>query len=270
MKNNLSTDRFNMITIGELSKLTGVNIKSLRYYEKIKVLSPFYVNPENGYRYYTQSQVQLVIAIQFYVNMDIPLNELYSFIDMNTETIHFREQISYSIDVAKRKIRQIEQQLDHAEFLRTEIDRCDEIKKSVHPIKCHLPEKHCFRIEATGNITEAKYYQLLRRLLFDMHNSDFNSGCETGLLCLREDNAYRNYVFVDVNPDRQSLLTDNRYFVIPENEYTCTTTSFDEFSDLLFESNFHSLGNPELLICSELFTSNYDYRHPEFELRWYV
>lgn len=32
-ENNRTSERMNLISIGELSKLTGVNIKSLRYYE---------------------------------------------------------------------------------------------------------------------------------------------------------------------------------------------------------------------------------------------
>ena len=43
--------RFDLISIGDLSKLTGVNIKSLRYYEKIGVLLPAYVDPDSRYRY---------------------------------------------------------------------------------------------------------------------------------------------------------------------------------------------------------------------------
>ena len=38
-------------TIGEISKMKGVGIKSLRYYDKVGVLKPAYINQETGYRY---------------------------------------------------------------------------------------------------------------------------------------------------------------------------------------------------------------------------
>lgn len=41
------------LTISELAKTNSVSIKALRYYEKIGILKPAYINPHNGYRYYT-------------------------------------------------------------------------------------------------------------------------------------------------------------------------------------------------------------------------
>ena len=43
-------------SIGEVSKLKDVTIKALRYYHDIGLLTPAYINPENGYRYYTINQ----------------------------------------------------------------------------------------------------------------------------------------------------------------------------------------------------------------------
>ncbi len=46
-----------MYRIGEFSKLTKTTIKALRYYDEIGLLKPEYVDEENGYRYYTTSQL---------------------------------------------------------------------------------------------------------------------------------------------------------------------------------------------------------------------
>ena len=46
-----------MYRIGEFSKLTKTTIKTLRYYDEIGLLKPAYVDEENGYRYYTTSQL---------------------------------------------------------------------------------------------------------------------------------------------------------------------------------------------------------------------
>lgn len=51
------------ITIGQMAKQTGVNFNSLRYYEKLGILFPSYIDPQNGYRYYTFSQIHIVEAI---------------------------------------------------------------------------------------------------------------------------------------------------------------------------------------------------------------
>lgn len=46
-------DKQNLLTIGNLSKQTGVHIKSLRYYEQLGILRPAHTDPDTGYRYYT-------------------------------------------------------------------------------------------------------------------------------------------------------------------------------------------------------------------------
>ena len=41
------------LSIGKVSKLKNVSIKSLRYYDKIGILRPAFVNAETNYSYYT-------------------------------------------------------------------------------------------------------------------------------------------------------------------------------------------------------------------------
>lgn len=43
----------NLLSIGALSKQTGVHIKSLRYYDSLGILRPAYVDSSSGYRYYS-------------------------------------------------------------------------------------------------------------------------------------------------------------------------------------------------------------------------
>ena len=43
-------------TIKQTAKLTDIHEKSLRYYDELHVVSPFYRNEENGYRFYTIKQ----------------------------------------------------------------------------------------------------------------------------------------------------------------------------------------------------------------------
>ena len=63
----------NLLSIGALSKQTGVHIKSLRYYDSLDILCPAYVDPGSGYRYYSLQQIPVVDAIQLCVDLDIPL-----------------------------------------------------------------------------------------------------------------------------------------------------------------------------------------------------
>lgn len=46
-----------MYRIGIFSKLGKVTVKTLRHYDEVGLLTPAYVDEENGYRYYTTSQL---------------------------------------------------------------------------------------------------------------------------------------------------------------------------------------------------------------------
>lgn len=261
-----ASERFDLISIGELSKLTGVNIKSLRYYEKIDVLHPAYVNPDSGYRYYTHSQVQLVIAIQFYVDLGIPLNTLHNFMDSETQSVNFGEQISYGVEVARQRLMTLKEQIRHSEYLLSEISRCDKLVVAKEPVQYELPEKNCWVIQVQGAITEQKYYSVLHRLLADMHKAGIKTGGDTGILLLREDDLQKQFVFVDVkNIENTSAERDTHYLHIEKRNYFCRATPFI----ILKEEELEGCAvKPEVVILTELFSSSFDYRKPEFELRW--
>lgn len=40
-----------LLSIGEISKICQVSVKTLRHYDRIDLVKPVYVNPVNQYRY---------------------------------------------------------------------------------------------------------------------------------------------------------------------------------------------------------------------------
>ena len=60
--------------ISDLSRLTGVSIRSLRYYEEKELLSP--TRTESGYREYEVEDVERVRKIQFYLQLGVRTEEL--------------------------------------------------------------------------------------------------------------------------------------------------------------------------------------------------
>ena len=56
--------------IKEVEKLLQINSQTIRYYEKLGFLKP--KRDENGYRNYTQEDVQILRKIHFLRDLDIP------------------------------------------------------------------------------------------------------------------------------------------------------------------------------------------------------
>lgn len=72
----MKEERKQQYTIGELSKLTGISVTALRYYDRENVLRPEIRNEENGYRYYSTRQVEKSQIIQDLKAFSLSLDEI--------------------------------------------------------------------------------------------------------------------------------------------------------------------------------------------------
>ncbi|MCL1632065.1 MerR family transcriptional regulator [Sporolactobacillus sp. CPB3-1] len=62
-------------TVTQMSRLAGVSARTLRYYDKIGLLKPEFIN-ESGYRMYGPKQVDLLQQILFYRELRFSLKEI--------------------------------------------------------------------------------------------------------------------------------------------------------------------------------------------------
>ena len=97
-------DKKRLFSIGKLSKLTGVHVQSLRYYETIGILKPAYIDPESHYRYYTFSQTRIVEAIQYCVELDIPLKNFRAFLSERDGQIDYSGLLEHGRKQQQRQI----------------------------------------------------------------------------------------------------------------------------------------------------------------------
>lgn len=67
-------------TIGEMAKLFNINIRSLRYYDKIGLLNPEYTDKVNEYRYYSTKQFEILNTIKYLRALDMPIIKILSFL----------------------------------------------------------------------------------------------------------------------------------------------------------------------------------------------
>lgn len=65
-----------MFTIGEFSKITGLTVKTLRFYHEEGLLNPAFIDPQTGYRYYQPAQIELARTIAHLRGMEFPLAEI--------------------------------------------------------------------------------------------------------------------------------------------------------------------------------------------------
>jgi DNA-binding transcriptional MerR regulator len=65
-----------MFKIGDFSRLSRVSIKTLRYYDRVSLLKPAYVDPNSDYRYYTADQLATLNLILALKDFGLSLNQV--------------------------------------------------------------------------------------------------------------------------------------------------------------------------------------------------
>ncbi len=65
-----------MYRIGIFSKITGMSIKTLRYYDEIELLKPTSVDEETGYRFYDEIAYEKAMKIKVFKNFEFSIQEM--------------------------------------------------------------------------------------------------------------------------------------------------------------------------------------------------
>ncbi|HEX3617371.1 MAG TPA: MerR family transcriptional regulator [Solirubrobacteraceae bacterium] len=68
------------LAIGDFSRATHLNIKTLRHYHRIGLLEPAHVDPETGHRRYGTDQIPTAQVIRRFRALEMPLEEIHAVI----------------------------------------------------------------------------------------------------------------------------------------------------------------------------------------------
>ena len=111
-----------LLSVGEMARLTGVGRRALYYYERKNILKPVYIDPDTGYRYYSFSQSIFAGMIRNLVEFDIPLKTFSDVVETDDIAV-FKSFLEQSIESMERKskllqaaIQGFEQVLQKMEF----------------------------------------------------------------------------------------------------------------------------------------------------------
>lgn len=104
--------------IGELSRLTGVSVRSLRYYEQQGLITPY--RTENGYRDYNPLSVEQVETIKFYLELGLSTEEIAGFLQCvlkNKEAF-----CSEIVPVYRKKLAELEKQIHLLTMIKSNLE----------------------------------------------------------------------------------------------------------------------------------------------------
>jgi DNA-binding transcriptional MerR regulator len=70
---SISLGQTELIRIGAFIQLTQLSRKALRLYEQLEILTPAYIDPDSGYRFYVMDQIDLARTIRLMRDAEMPL-----------------------------------------------------------------------------------------------------------------------------------------------------------------------------------------------------
>ncbi len=91
-------------SIGEISKIFNMPIKTIRYYDEIGLLKPAHVDLDTNYRYYSVDQFVLIDIIRNSKQMGMPLKEIQEYVEGELNTEDIVDLIDSQLDSMSAKI----------------------------------------------------------------------------------------------------------------------------------------------------------------------
>lgn len=95
-------------TIGEMSRLHNIPIKTLRYYDEIGLFKPHHVDDNNGYRYYTIDQFEQLNTINYLKTLKIPLKKIKEHLRV-TQLDDFMSLLDKELILTRQRIKQLQE-----------------------------------------------------------------------------------------------------------------------------------------------------------------
>jgi len=246
-----------LLSIGEVSKLTGASVKSLRYYERIGILKPAYVDEYSNYRYYTFKQTYLVELITLSIELDIPLKELSGYIQ-DGEVMDVTSFIAYGKKIAEEKLKTLQEGLGFIDGLEHMIKKQE--KYPVNEIYRRKIKKRYYKAIPYNEAISIDSYEGAQLFNDESFSYDENAMPEYGLLVETISKMTKRYAIMEIGKKEKGSI------VAPAGEYLCLQSNrsqVDHIRDLFGDQ----IGDSYLAIEVEIFTSEYNVNQPPRELR---
>ena len=257
-------DKNNLLSIGDIAKLTGATIKALRYYDRIKLLEPAFIDPNTKYRYYTFDQAYFVSIIMFCVELDIPLKELTKFID-ESKIIDMSALIAYGKEIAERKLKKLQQGLQ----LIANVEQKIALSKQYQDKQMYsrgIREKYFYVVPVFDNTSS---FEAIFKIIEMFSSSgytddDYDDTPEYGSLLEYSPDGVKWYAFFEI----PSYKEGENIKKIPAGEYLCKQNQTSQIENTSKIFNEYLKGKTSYLaIETELLISKYEINKPINELR---
>lgn len=202
------------LTIGQFSKLSGMSIKALRYYDKINLLKPVYIDKETNYRYYKQTQLEFVNIIFLALELNIPL-KLFQDKFIENDRIKFDAFFDYSKKQLAEKIKDLERSVKSIELL----SNFKKIQNNSNFMEKHLEYLPLMYFVLIPLNSIEDFDNCLAKNFNNYFNNKCYIGYLYGLFLTKVDGQNKMYLFFETSKQTKLLSNEHILFTIKKGEY---------------------------------------------------
>lgn len=273
------------MSIGKVSKLKNVSIKSLRYYDQIGILKPAFVNTETNYRYYTEDQLYLLDAITVCIKLGIPLKDLNNYVEK--DSINLQKLLYDGKILAEQKILEIHNCLgtlqDTLQKMGSSVTGLAKIPESRSGIM--LPDgfyhaainKRYLLTVPLDEMDTPKYYgQHILKLFVTAQQSGITVSYPSGVLHEYIDGVYYRHMFLTVSTESAEAnlpeSSGSEFRFLPEGNYACRriSTHMSDFESVQNEMKEVLKGQNFCIIETDTLSEKNKKDGYAFELEYYL
>lgn len=258
-------------TIGETSRLNDVSVKSLRHYDDIGLLKPRYIDPNNGYRYYTYDQFSFIDKIKRYKNVGMSLKDLKElFQTQDLKLIEtFLKQQKKTIEKEKKHLEDMKK---NVEWLTDFFEYSKSLSASNHVFIKHIKKRYMISVPCDGDDSMYSMDMELRRVVSSPDFKNIQILNPYGYLLdydkLIQNVFYPHHSTVCIREMKD--LKSSYLYLAPEGEYVCCRAKIlSKQFDITPLKNylFQNKQIPKLVVACEYLTSLYDPANSPYEIQ---
>jgi DNA-binding transcriptional MerR regulator/effector-binding domain-containing protein len=143
-----------MYTIGDFSKITGLTVKTLRFYHEQGLLIPSAIDDKTSYRYYDRSKIETASVITHLKTLDLTVDEIGAILRDAKDDADLRDVMERQKALLESKIKRYRTIIHSVnQFLATE----EETRKLMTQSTFHVEEKTALPMLIAGVRIKGRY-----------------------------------------------------------------------------------------------------------------
>ncbi|MEN8075517.1 helix-turn-helix domain-containing protein [Clostridioides difficile] len=216
----------NLFSIGEVSKIKEITIKTLRYYHKIGILIPKFIDDNTGYRYYSIDQFIYIDIIKGFRALGTSISELQD-IFKNCDMDELLDFLDKKREEAEENIKKMQIVINNIDIL-TQGIRHSRNLANINEIRTDFFDERIIIFvpcNEVGELKELLYYSDLDK---EIKNNNVNPTLERGILykVSSKNTPESMYAFNVIEPST-NLNNKCNISILPKGKYLTLTYSRD-------------------------------------------